>query len=193
MSTILKALFGGKSPAARNPATGGAYTVDHSDTVRPLAGFPQSSIGAPIPLVIASEQALFIAFYLDGRDPDWDGTTCKVVTPDTEDEAVAVVCFSGASAHFFGPPNDEAFRGHPLAGRGLRPYGAFEVFSSSWVRALERMNSVHPYHRPERFADCRHFILTFHDSIFECVADNYTVERTAGNLRTVAAGLATSL
>jgi hypothetical protein len=145
---ILKTLFGGNSPELHNRATGGAYTVDDRDSVQPLAGFPQSSIGAPTPIVIASEETLFVAFYLEQRDPNWDGTTCKVITPDTNDEPVAVVRFSGATAHFFGPPNDEAFSGHPLAARGLHAYGAFEVLSSSWIRALERMNSVHPRHRP---------------------------------------------
>jgi hypothetical protein len=190
---ILKTLFGGSSPEPHNRATGGAYTVDARDSVQPLAGFPQSSIGAPTPIVIASEQALFVAFYLEQRDPNWDGTTCKVVTPDTNDEPVAVVRFSGATAHFFGPPNDEAFSGHPLAARGLEAYGAFEVLSSSWVRALERMNSVHPRHRPESFSDCRHFILTFHDTIFECIADSFSIEQPSGSLRSVVSHLAASL
>jgi hypothetical protein len=45
-------------------------------------------------------------------------------------------------AHTFGPSNDEAFSGHPLAARGLTPYGAFKIENSSWVRHLERMNSA---------------------------------------------------
>lgn len=173
--------------------TGGAYTVDERDSVRPLAEFPQSSIGAPTPIIVASEQALFVAFYLEQRDPSRDGTNCKVVTPDSSDEPVAVVRFSSPSAHFFGPPNDEAFGGHPLTERGLEPYGAFEVLSSSWLRALERMNSVHPQHRPENFATRRHFILTFHDTIFECVAHGFTIEQPSGSLRSVVSRLAASL
>lgn len=193
MDGILKTLFGGKPPEPRNPATGGAYTVDERDMVQPLPEVPQSSIGAPTPIILASERALFVAFYLEQRDPDWDGTTCKIVTPDSDDEPVAVVRFRGVTAQFFGPPNDEAFRGHPLAERGLKPYGAFEVLSSSWIRALERMNSVHPYHRPDSFSSCRHFVLTFHDTIFECVADSFTIERPSGSLRAVVSSLAASL
>ena len=60
--------------------------------------------------------------------------------------------FEHCYAHMFGPPNDEALRGHPLAGRGLRPYAAFEIRQSSWLRRLERMNSVHPRHDRERRA-----------------------------------------
>src|SRR5262245_63708733 len=68
-------------------------------------------------------------------------------------------------------PNDEAFAGHPLANRGLMPYGAFVIESSSWIRRLEQMNSAHPCHKPERFWARKHYVLTFHDSTFECVAD----------------------
>ena len=52
-------------------------------SVQPLARFPHSSIGALTPVVIASEQVLSVAFYLAQRDPNWDGATCKVTTPDT--------------------------------------------------------------------------------------------------------------
>jgi hypothetical protein len=71
----------------------------------------------------------------------------------------------------FGSPNDEAFHGHPLAERGLGPYGAYRVEDSSWIRRLERMNSVHPRHDPERFRALTHCVLSFHDSTFECVAE----------------------
>ena len=56
----------------------------------------------------------------------------------------------------FGPPNDEAFSGHPLASRGLHPYGAFKIENSSWIRHLEKMNSVHPNHHPERYFKLQH-------------------------------------
>ena len=86
-------------------------------------------------------------------------------------ESAALVRFEFVRAVMFGPPNDEAFSGHPLADRGLPPYGAFEVLESSWIRRLERINAVHPNHRPEHFADDRHFVLAFHDEVFECVAN----------------------
>jgi hypothetical protein len=96
-------------------------------------------------------------------------------------------------ASMFGPPNDEAFAGHPLAERGLHPYGAFEVQHSSWIRSLEKMNSVHPHHRAERFDEYRHFVLVFHDTTFECVATGYTHELASGPLNEVAAREATRL
>ena len=192
MSELFKKLLGGKinnSPRI----TGGAYTVDERDAVQPLKDFPRSSVGAPMPVIFASEQSLFVVFYLELRDPNWDGKSVKMVTLDTNDEPICVVKFNRAYAHYFGAPNDEAFTGHPLQARGLRPYGAFEVFSSSWIRALERMNSVHPYHKSEHFADRRHFVLTFHDTIFECVAKDSLVEQPSGSLRSILPNLVTSL
>jgi hypothetical protein len=51
---------------------------------------------------------------------------------------------------------------------------AFKVDQSSLVRGLERMNSVHRCHDPETFKALTHYIFTFHDSTFECVAASFT-------------------
>ena len=62
---------------------------------------------------------------------------------------------------------------------------AFEVKESSWIRRLERMNSVHPYHRPETFWQLRHLIFAFHDSTFECVCRGFDVRSARGSLKSV--------
>jgi hypothetical protein len=63
-----------------------------------------------------------------------------------------------------------------------------------WIRAAERRNRVHPYHRAEDFDDLRHFVFTFHDSIFEALAREFDVHLTDGStasvLQTMAARLA---
>jgi hypothetical protein len=158
------------------------YTIDARDQVKELADVPQSSVGAPLPLILAAEGKLVVAYLVEAREPGWDGSSVRVVTQADEDELAARVEFVRPYAHQFGPPNDEAFSGHPLASRGLHPYGAFEVLQSSWIRALERMNAIHPQHRPDHFSAYRHFILAFHDSTFECVAQGYTVETGYGPL-----------
>jgi len=152
------------------------YSVDEKDRVVPIEDIPQSSIGAPIPVVLSDEFVTVVAFYLQNTPDDWDGTSVRIVSKETEDEPLALFRFSFCYASIFGAPNDEAFAGHPLADRGLEPYGAFVIENSSWIRQLERMNSVHPFHKPERFWALKHYVLSFHDSTFECVADGYTVE-----------------
>jgi hypothetical protein len=161
------------------------YSVDDRDVVRPLPGIPQSSVGAPIPVVLCDENRTVVAFYLQDTPPGWDGSTVTVVSADSSDEPIAIVRFTRCFAQTLGPPNDEAFKGHPLASRGLKPYGSFEVVHSSWVRRMEQMNSVHPSHRSEVFADLRHIVLTFHDSTFECVCGGFDVRTTRGSIASV--------
>ena len=158
------------------------YSVDEKDEVRELPDIPQSSPGAPIPLVLADEMTLVVSYYLNVPDPAWDGSTARMIDPESSAEPVGVITFPLYTALMFGPPNDEAFSGHPLAKRGLEPYGAYEVLNSSWIRTLERMNSVHPQHQPDSFWQRRHFILAFHDSTLECVGRKYLISRREGPL-----------
>jgi hypothetical protein len=128
------------------------YQVDENDTVVALENVPQSSVGAPTPIVLSDEGKTIIAFHLENTRDDWDGTSVRIIRPESE-ESSAIVEFKWCYAYMFGPPNDEAFSGHPLSARGLDPYGAYEVLNSSWIRQLERMNSVHQYHKPEPFGN----------------------------------------
>jgi len=133
------------------------YTVDNRDVVVELVDVPQSSIGAPCPMMLAGEHRLHLAYYLEQSDEDWEGKTVRMVSETSEDEVCALVVFERVRAHMFGPPNDEAFSGHPLASRGLHPYAVFEVQHSSWIRGLERMNSVHPSHSAAIFQAFKHY------------------------------------
>jgi hypothetical protein len=163
------------------------YLVDERDEVVELRELPQSSVGAPCPIVLAGEHSLSLFYFVQNTPPGWDGSTVRVVSPASAEEPAAIVRFSRPTASMFGPPNDEAFKGHPLATRGLQPYGAFEVHDSSWIRSLERMNSVHPQHRPEHFVSYRHFILAFHDTTFECVATGFDHVLASGPLNDLVA------
>ncbi len=88
--------------------------------------------------------------------------------------------FHGVRSHSFGAPNDESFHGDALARFGLKPYGFARVENSPWIESLRLMNSVHPYHHEEVFAELEHFVLLFHDTTFECVARGYAVETADG-------------
>jgi hypothetical protein len=119
------------------------YPVDRHDRVVELTEAPRPSVGAPLPVALADEARLLLAYLPDVPVPGWDGTWTQVVDLHTA-TPVVLVRFMVVEAWQWGPPNDEAFQGHPLADRGLRPYGVFRVEGSSWVRQLERMNRVHP-------------------------------------------------
>jgi len=140
------------------------YEIGTEDRVEQATDLPLPSAGAPLPVLVADDAgAVILLFHASERD----GAA-------SVNEAIAIVRFSGCIAHLLGPPNDEALTGHPLAACGLTPYGVFRVQGSSWVKGLERMNRVHPLHRPEVYREHSHYVYTFHDSVFECVAKGAT-------------------
>jgi hypothetical protein len=85
-----------------------------------------------------------------------------------EDAGYGIVELDLCSLTKFGYPNDEALPGHPLHERGLGGYGVFEVQNSSWKKLKTLQNRVAFPNTPE--STQRHFIFTFHDSTFECIA-----------------------
>ncbi|TQV82148.1 hypothetical protein [Denitrobaculum tricleocarpae] len=165
------------------------YQIDTHDKVVELRDLPQMDPAAPLPALVANEQYVDLIYLIVEQDPDWDGTTSTMVTTDTERGQVACIRFDRVWSHSWGAPGDETLVSHPLAARGLTYYSVFEVLNSSWVRLLERMNSVHPRHSPSFFDSARHFIFTFHDSTFECVADSYEARVARGSIASVAATL----
>lgn len=161
------------------------YSLDQ-DALVELDGVPQSSIGAPEPLVVSDDHLTFLAYVIEG-EPQWDGRILTDVDLAMFVERVALVEFHGCRSYMFGSPNDETIHGHPLYAVGLKPYSAFEVQKSSWVRQLERMNSVHPGHISARYESLRHYVFTFHDSTFECIAEGHHIsehEKSMGELVT---------
>jgi hypothetical protein len=154
------------------------YPVDERDKVIEIRTVPQSSVGAPSPIILSDEHRILLAYVIQDSSPD-------SIIQQAEGEDFALVEFQRYRSFIFGAPNDEAFSGHPLAGRGLHPYACFQIEASSWIRQLERMNSVHSRHDPTRFARYNHYVFAFHDSTFECVAENFTVSEHCGTLESL--------
>ena len=158
------------------------YSVDERDKVIEIRSVPQSSAGAPSPIILSDEHRLLLAYMIQDRA---DASLESIV--DKEGEDFAVIEFERYRSYMFGAPNDEAFEGHPLASRGLCPYACFQIESSSWIRQLEHMNSVHWRHDPTRFARYKHYVFAFHDSTFECVAESFTVTEHCGTMESLIA------
>jgi hypothetical protein len=155
-----------------------------SESLQPI-DLPQSSVGAPLPHVFADEHQLLVGYIVQVTDANWDGSTTRVVGPDSDDEFCALVIVEDYLAFKFGPPNDEAIEGHRLYHLGFTPYSSFEVLNSKWIAGLEIANRVHERHRPEHFSRYRHIILTFHDSTLEFIATRFAVQTVRGSIRTV--------
>lgn len=161
------------------------HLIGKKDSIVELTDLPHPLASAPVPFILSDEHLITLAYIAGEGDAPSDGTSIKLLGPETSNVLVAVLRFSRYRSFTFGSPNDEALRGHPLASRGLRSYSIFEVKHSSWIEQLKEMNSVHPRHMPEVFDDYRHFVITFQDSTFECVAK--TVENFVykGSLKSV--------
>jgi hypothetical protein len=129
------------------------------------------------PVIIADERRVVLAYRVQSTEI-WGRKTARIEELDGK-EPIALLRLE-SRAHMFGPPNDEAFSGHPLASRGLHPYGAFRIEGSSWIRKLERMNRVHQAHEAEHFRTLQHLVFAFHDSTFECVCKEFDVRTERG-------------
>lgn len=134
-------------------------------------------VGAPLPHLLTNGHHTLLAFYLDVPNPNWDGKTVKIVSPNSgETESLAIVEFFHCRSVRFGGPNDEVHHGHPLYGRGLDAYTAQVVRNSRWLAELQRINSAHRGYKPDYWRLVKHFILWFHDETFECLAESFKVE-----------------
>lgn len=75
----------------------------------------------------------------------------------------------------FGYPNDEARFGIPQY-RDLS-YGIYEVRESSWILDIVRLNRFQfPATSDDWIRRNRHFLFTFHDETFECIANGLELE-----------------
>ncbi len=132
--------------------------VFNGETVIALDDVPSCDAGAPMPVVLSDAHHTWVSHYV------------------AADDERAVLRFDGVDSSLFGGPNDEALNGHRLSGKGLAPYRFHEVIGSAWISARERENSVHPAHRGGWHALLRHFVFTFHDETFECIARSYAIQ-----------------
>jgi hypothetical protein len=146
--------------------------------------------GAPLPHLLANGHRTYLLFYLADPDPSWDGTSTRVVHPGAADRVpLGVVEFHHAYSVKLGGPNDEAITGHPLSGKGLRPYAAHQVVNSRWITAQEQINSVHPSHRGGWHDRLNHYVFCFHDETLECLAESFTAEQHHGSPHEVISSL----
>ena len=121
---------------------------------------PESAV--PAPLLLQDERHTALIFRSVKKDVDGRVGTFK-------EAGWAVIECINCHVSQFGYPNDEALPGHPLSGKGLGPYDVYEVINSKWAKQLTEQNRVAFPNTPD--SKQRHFIIVFHDSSFECIAD----------------------
>ena len=121
-------------------------TPEDQDRVVPLP-VTEPDVENPLPIVLAKDGTVVLSYMA------WLGRKHSHI----------VVSFHVAFGHRFGPPDRRGLAAHPLAARGLKADGEFEVKDSSWVRGSFGGKG-------------KHYVFTFRDVMFECVAEGYGSE-----------------
>jgi len=79
---------------------------------------------------------------------------------------VGAIIFERCVATRFGPPGEE---GHALEGHGWEPHTLLEVINSAWLsKMVGRTNGY------------SHFLISFHDTSFECIARSFRTSQLPG-------------
>jgi hypothetical protein len=139
------------------------YSVDDLDRVLERYDLPQACTGVPRAVVLSDEDNVSVAY---ATQKGWND-------PERTVPQYAVVTFIRYGSYMCGQPDEKAFSGHPLYTRGLEPFSFSEVIGSSWLRQLIELDKANPYRNDAVYEGCRHFILAFKNSTFECVAHGY--------------------
>lgn len=119
--------------------------------------------GAPVPVVVATEARSLFAYERESGD-------------------AGIAEFLSCVSLRFGFPNDEAQHGLAMWPDGLGFYAAHEAAESAWLDELRAIEGVHERAPAAPFATARHFILTFHDSTLEAIANEVVVVASAASV-----------
>lgn len=143
-----------------------------------IKGLFQMDAGAPSPLVLSNDNELFVSFYANKVHSVSEPQERNTVY----DEGVITLRFNSYIKYTFGFPNDETLSGHPYNKFGLESYAFYEVMDSDFIRQLMIIDSAHPYHTTSKWKEYKHYVLTFHDNMFECVAKGFELREENSTL-----------
>jgi hypothetical protein len=134
--------------------------------------------GSPSPIILSDGGNLFVAFYGD----EWDPSRIPSTGGDDYYPGILVIKFIRYQKYTFGLPNDESLSGHPYYKLGMEQYGFYELKDSDLIASLIKIQSVHPKHKPEKWIGVKHFIITFHDNMLECIAREFEIKQVAPSI-----------
>lgn len=136
-----------------------------------IKGLFEMDTGAPSPTVISNDTELFIAFYANKQ-------STSVIPQERNtiyDTGIFALKFKRYLKYTFGFPGDETLHGHPYRKLGLESYSFYELRNSDIIKSLQEIGKVHPEYNREQWKMYKHYILTFHDNMFECIAQGFEI------------------
>ena len=138
---------------------------------------PLWSTGAPCPQVFSNGHETYLSYYTD-----------DVKSP------IVLVTFYKSRSHRFGIVNDEAANGHPLYEKGLETYRAHTIVNSRWIEEHKQIHKIHPRYSDKHWVGYKHFLLFFHDEIFEVIfSGDHKIEPFNSTLKEIALEIARRL
>lgn len=132
---------------------------------------PNMDTGAPSPVIISSDIKLYLTFY---KEMDYEMELHQ--RDNILDVGVVFIEFHGFIKYTFGMPGNETIQGHPYSKLGMKAYSFYELKESDLIIKLQDIDKIHPYYSTEKWNKYKHYILTFHDNMFECIAESYTIK-----------------
>ena len=137
-----------------------------------IKGLCEMDAGSPSPIILSSDNELFVAFYANKE---------SLLTVPQErnivyDTGVWVLKFKAYLKFAFGIPGNETIQGHPYSKLGMKSFSFYKLKDSDLIRSLQDIEKVHPYYNPEKWTEYEHYILTFHDNMFECIAKDFEIK-----------------
>ena len=139
--------------------------------LKEIKGLFEMDFGAPSPTVLSNDNELILIFYADSDEKTLALKERNIIY----DKGIIVLKFKNYLKYTFGLPGDETIEGHPYRKFGLNSYMFCEVEESDFIMSLQNIDKVHPYYNPEKWKFYKHYIITFHDNMFECVALDFEI------------------
>ncbi|MBD1432702.1 hypothetical protein H8B06_07700 [Sphingobacterium sp. DN00404] len=148
-----------------------------------IKGLFEMDFGSPSPTILSNDNELFIAFYADRQNSSTIPQERNII----HDTGIFALKFKVYLKYAFGLPGEETIQGHPYSKLGMKSYSFYELKNSELIKSLQDIEKVHPQYNPKKWEMYRHYILTFHDNMFECIAQDFEIREENTSLYNQAA------
>jgi hypothetical protein len=131
----------------------------------------EMDFGSPSPTILSNDNELFIAFYADKQNSSGIPQARNIIY----DTGIFALKFKVYLKYTFGLPGEETIQGHPYSKLGMKSYSFYELKDSDLIKSLQNIEKAHPQYNSKKWEMYRHYILTFHDNMFECIAQDFEI------------------
>lgn len=140
-----------------------------------IKGIFEMDCGSPSPIIISNDNELIIAFYADKES----SLSLSIPTERNmvHDTGIFALKFKRYLKYKFGLPGNETIQWHPYTKLGMKSFSFYELKDSNFIRELEDIEKKHPYYNSQKWNLYKHYILTFHDNMFECIAQDFEIRQ----------------